>query len=387
MLKTTLGFLAICCILAPLFAQSNSQTLSLEEIINEYIGAYPLTSDNRFKLAAYAELKGRYAASVKTLTLNFGGLGFLNFYEKNCLLRTGNNQVFSLNRNSSHVSDSIEMNRRLSEIFEKIILLGNHNADAEKIEFVDKYLAKKNIEPFEKVFLRHVFIRFGRYNAEKKMIMFHTDWLPERTFSYRGPDDKELVKKHITPLKMVLSENVIRGYYLENNGTVFVENVNRSVFYATGEEYLFNVAAFKLFAQKLFVQSVQYVSRAEAKRLEGISSDAEQSTVITQMITYDSQISGQGTHVAGNMRQSYYAPAAPASKVTTSAQPLYHEYSWIPMMLGIMRSNDINIGDDYVIKYFIDEPYFDRIYQQLTREEKEKVDKYKRLRTGANVAG
>ncbi|MEZ4827875.1 MAG: hypothetical protein R3C61_16550 [Bacteroidia bacterium] len=380
MLKTTLGFLAICLVLAPIFAQSNSQTISLEEIINETLSAYPLTTDNRFKLAAYTELKGRYAASVQTLTLNFGGLGFLNFYQKNCLLRTGNNQVFSLNRNSEHVSDSVEMNRRLEEIFEKIILLGNHNADPEKIEFVDTYLAKKNIEPFEKVFLRHIFIRFGRYNAEKRMIMFHTDWLPERTFSYRGPDDKELVKRHITPLKMVLSENTIRGYYLENDGTVFVENVDRDVFYATGEEYLFNVAAFKLFAQKLFVQSVQYISKAEAKRLETVSDDPSQSTVITQMVTYDSQISDQGKYVAGNMRQSYYAGPSAPQKAATTVQPLYHEYSWIPMMLGIMRSNNINIGDDYVIKYFIDEPYFDRIYQMLTREEKAKVDKYKSAR-------
>ncbi|MEZ4772674.1 MAG: hypothetical protein R3D00_05770 [Bacteroidia bacterium] len=381
MLKTTLGFLAICLLLAPIFAQSNSNTISLEEVINDNVSSYPLTIDNRFKLAAYAELKGRYAASVQTLTLNFGGLGFLNFYEKNCLLRTGNNQVFSLNRHSSHVSDSIEMNRRLTEIFEKIILLGNHNADQEKIEFVDTYLAKKNIEPFEKVFLRHIFIKFGRYNAEKKMVMFHTDWLPERTFSYRGPDDKDLVKKHITPLKIVLSENVIRGYYIENDGTVFVENVDRPVFYATGEEYLFNVAAFKLFAQKLFVQSVQYISRAEAKRLESITSDPEQSNVITQMVTYDSKIEQQGKYVAGNMRQAYYSAPQTSQKAVTPIQPLYHEYSWIPMMLGIMRSNNINIGDDYVIKYFIDEPYFDRIYPQLTREEKAKVDKYKQTRT------
>ena len=47
-------------------------------------------------------------------------------------------------------------------------------------------------------------------------------------------------------------------------------------------------------------------------------------------------------------------------------KPLYDKYNWIPMMLGIMRSNNISIADKDVIEYFIDQPYFPILYDQLT---------------------
>ena len=57
------------------------------------------------------------------------------------------------------------------------------------------------------------------------------------------------------------------------------------------------------------------------------------------------------------------------------------------MMLTILRTHGINIGDVDIIKYFIDEPYFARLYDQLTKEEKEKVDFYKSLRSRLTEAG
>lgn len=382
MLKSTLGFIISCCFLALAYSQPAPRTVTLEEIINQNIGTYALTEDNKFRLAAYAELKGRYAASVQTLSLNFGGLGYLNFYDKNCLLRTGNNQVFSLNRYAYDAPEAEVVNEKLSEMFENIILLGNHGAPMEKILFIDRFLARKNLEPFEKVFIRHILIKYGRYDAEKQMVLFHTDWLPKSARKQSGPGNDKLVKRHVTSLKIMLSENIIRGYYLETGGTVYVENVDRDVFYATGEEYLHNVSAFKLFAQKLFVQSVQYIAEEESRRLE---KNAEDASVVTQMVTYDSEIENQDKYVPGKMRKAYYSGSNGAD--LSAVQPLYHQYSWISMMLVIMRSNNINIGDDYVIKYFIDEPYFDRIYERLTLEERKKVDMYKLKRATRAVAG
>ena len=57
------------------------------------------------------------------------------------------------------------------------------------------------------------------------------------------------------------------------------------------------------------------------------------------------------------------------------------------MMLTIMRTHGVNIGDVDIIKYFIDEPYFPRLYEQLTKEEKEKVDYYKSQKSRLSVAG
>ena len=59
---------------------------------------------------------------------------------------------------------------------------------------------------------------------------------------------------------------------------------------------------------------------------------------------------------------------------------LYQEYDWIPMMLGMLRAQRVNIGDPDIIQYFVDEPYFDRIYRLLTPKEKIKVDAYLRRR-------
>lgn len=373
--KPLLGLFVLCLFFAQSFAQNpGKETLSLEQIINQTLHSYALTSDNQFKLAAYTELKGRYAGSVQTLMLNFGGLGYISFFPKNLLFRTTQNQVFHLNRYETQTANSVILNQQLTNMFEHIILMGNHGADPRHVEFVDKELATKNIEPFDKVFLRHILIKYGRYDSLIQEVSFHTDWLPERTFVYRGPKDEKIVKRHITPLSIKLNEKILRGYYLNNGGTVFVEDVNRNVIFATGEEYDYNVAAFKLFLQKLFVQTVQYLAKTEAKRLEVL---AEGQTVMTEMVTYDSEVKQQDKYVAGAKRKAYFRKTVARPTV----KPLYDHLSWIPMMLSILRLNEINIGRKDVIKYFIDQPYFPKIYEQLIPEEKSAVDAYQKSAT------
>ncbi|MFK7924607.1 MAG: hypothetical protein AB8H47_21805, partial [Bacteroidia bacterium] len=60
----------------------------------------------------------------------------------------------------------------------------------------------------------------------------------------------------------------------------------------------------------------------------------------------------------------------------SKVDPLYHDYNWIPMMLGILRNKHINIADPDIIKYFVGKPYFDRVYDQLNERERKQVDRY-----------
>ena len=69
------------------------------------------------------------------------------------------------------------LNEQLDDMFEKIILLGNAGASQEHVKFVDRSLARKNIEPFEKVYLRHILLKYGKFDLENQEVTFHTDWL------------------------------------------------------------------------------------------------------------------------------------------------------------------------------------------------------------------
>jgi hypothetical protein len=386
MLRKSLCFIWVALSFSLSFAQSSRESSSLEKIINRNIDAYAFTEDNKFRLCAYSELKGRYANSIQTLMLNFGSLGYFSFYQKNCLLRTDNNRVFSLNRNDFNDPGANVMNEQLDKMFEKIILLGNAGASREKILFVDRNLAKKNLEPFEKVYLRHILLKYGRYDSIRQEVTFHTNWLPQKTYQAAHKVSDELVKKHVTPLSVKLDTKIIRGYYLKSGGTVYIENVKRDVYFATGEQYDYNVSAFKLFVQKLFVQSIQYIAKIETSRLEKVAENDENSEVIDEVLTYDSPIKDPSRYVAGKQRKAYFQHQNKA-ETANPVQSLYHHYSWIPMMLTIMRTHGINIGDVDVVKYFIDEPYFPRLYELLTREEKDKVDLYRSRRIRLSAAG
>ncbi|MEZ4776835.1 MAG: hypothetical protein R3D00_26910 [Bacteroidia bacterium] len=369
-------------------AQNDGAFSSFEDIINHYLVDHNLSPDNLFRLATYTEMKGEYSDQYKAITLDFGSLGSLAIYEKNYLLRTHPNHVYHLDRENEPGPQAEIMNKNLSGLFEKIILLSNHGAEDQLVRFVDENLSRKNIEPFDKVFLRHILLRYGKFNPELRQVEFHTDWLPGNTYEYQGPNDAQTVRKPIEPMKIKLDEEIVRGYYLWSGGTVYVENVARDVKYATGEEYAYNVAAFKLFVQKLFVQTTQFVVDNEKQRLQELEN---QSPVIADVVTKRevrpmvamapspseqmrtrsiSPETAESRNVAGYVRPG--APAAPLNPVA----PLYSELSWIPMMLGILRANGVNIGEKDLIKYFINQPYFPKLYEQLTREERERVDRY-----------
>ena len=358
----------LSCSLSLIFAQAPSKkNATLEEIINKFIGPYSLTPDNQFKLAAYAELKGKFSNSTQTLMLNFGKLGYMSFFPRNCLFRTTNNGVFHLNKYEVNSPTEGNINESLTNMFEKIILLGNHGQDEEHINFVDKHLAKKNIEPFDKIFLRHILVKYGKYDPIMQQVNFHTKDIPSQKFN--NLEEEQLVKKYRTSLSIKLEKGILRGYYLEAGGTVYVEDVNRKIIYATGEEYDYNVTAFKVFLQKLFVQSAQYIVQKEADRLESME---EKESIVTQMVTYTSSIDQPSAYAVGSARKTN------AKKKTKSAiAPLYHEYSWVGMMLAIMRSHKIDPGDPEVIKYFVHTEYFPKLYEQLTLAEKARVDDYK----------
>lgn len=347
----------------------------LENLINDQITGYALSFDNQFKLAAYTELKGDYSPEFNTLTLDFGSLGQVAFYRNNLLFKTGN-QVYHLNRGENGTVGAAAIDLKLSELFEQILLLGNQDADPRHVYFVDQHLARKNIEPFDKLFLRHILITYGRYVPEQGYVEFHTEWLPGTTYSYRDPHDSVLVRKPISPLKIRLDAQILRGYYIRAGGTVYVENVNREVDYATGESYSYNVAAFKLFVQKLFVQSVQYVVQAESQRL---GRQAQPVTFVPGHLPASELAAPSSTFLADQGRPAPVTTIRPRvvqAAAPSPVAPLYHRYSWIPMMLSILRAQRINIGDPDVICYFVNEPYFERIYAQLTAEERLRVDAY-----------
>ncbi|RMG62951.1 MAG: hypothetical protein D6722_18080 [Bacteroidetes bacterium] len=377
-MKHFLLFLGLLSLLSTRPAGAQTVYNDLESLINDQISSYSLSFDNQFKLAAYTELKGDYSPEFNTLTLDFGALGQVAFYRNNLLFKTGN-QVYHLNRGENGTVGAAAIDVKLEELFEQILLLGNQNADPRHIYFVDQHLARKNIEPFDKIFLRHILIAYGRYRPEEGYVEFHTDWLPGSTFEYRSPHDSSLVRKPISPLRIRLDPQILRGYYIRAGGTVYVENVDREVEYATGEIYSYNVAAFKLFLQKIFVQSVQYVVQEETQRL---GQQGRTVAFVPHNLPATELAPPAPTFYADQGRPEAVHTIRPRPRVTISAKtaaavaPLYHPYSWIPMMLNILRNQKINIGDPDVICYFVDAPYFERIYAQLTDEERMRVDAY-----------
>lgn len=347
-----------------LIASDPRPELQWEEIINHHIHAYGLAEDIEFKLAAYTELKGQYTSTHKQLHLDFGSLGSLTFYEQNCILKSGGN-IYHLNREKFDASQVSFVNEKISEMFELIPLLGNHGADDELVEFVDKNLAKKNIEPFDKLFIRHILIRHGKFDKNRGIVDFHTNYLPEYKV-FNTKKGEQIIKRYKTPLKIRLDNQTLRGYYIRAGGTVYVEDVRRPVSFATSEEYTHNVTAFKVFVQKLLVQSVQYISHAETARI----SKKPQTFEVGK--TSGSSSKAESPFFA-SQGSSSKRKALPGEDQVKGA--LYSPDNWMIMMLGMLRSQKINIGDRQILPYFLNQPYFSSIYELLTPAEKEMVNK------------
>lgn len=380
MMKKSFFFLLLflySTLLHPVFAYNNPKGSQIEPLINSYLSSYAFSPDNLFKLAVYTEMKGDFEVSSRSIRLRFGDLGEISFFPNNCLFRTGS-QVFSLSRRGNNsLSEVAAMNRALFLMFENISLLANNDADPALVAFVDESLARKNIEPFNKIFVRHILVNYGKYDGKRRQVEFHTDWLPEQAVAELTKQEERLVKKYRTPLMIRLDDTFLRGYYIYSGGTVYVEDVDREVKYATGEEFDPNVTAFKVFSQKLFVQSAQYVSTNETKRLANyerqmlVVENLDDGTVAFSTKAFLPTETALGSLAEGAARRQSTKTASKSLKV----KPLYHEYNWIGMMLGVLREQRISIADPEILAFLVDKPYFERIYQQLTPEERTAVDR------------
>lgn len=368
-----------------LFSQSQAPHVStFETLINERLEGYPLRADNKFRIASYCELKGKFEHKSDALIIDFGSYGSITFYEKNFILRTTRNGVFHMDRGRNSSDQVLAMNEALQAIFAQIMLLSNHEKDPDLVTFIDEHLSRKNIEPFYKIFVRHILIKYGRYNPTLKVVEFKTEWLPDQFYDYKEPGDRQLVRKTISPLRLKLDEKILRGYYVRAGGTVYIENVKRKVNYASGEEYSPNITAFKVFAQRLFVQTTQYITTAEKRRIESIKqapaqvlyAQASKRPVPVGYGKRRNQMNSMAYSFGGsNKLPANYTGSKKRNSFYTNIKPLYHAENWIPMMLGIMRAKKIDISDREVLKYFKSQPYFPDLYKQLTDKEKQAVDK------------
>lgn len=358
--------LLILCLSSPILADSDN----LEALINERFSDIPLTPDNRHRLAAWSELKGDYSESSNTLTLIFGEIAKLEVYQNNFLLRLGNNRVFHLDRRRTHPRDVHTMNESLRAVFEQISLLANHNADPALVYFVDEHLAKKNLEPFAKLYLRHILIKFGRFNPALQMVEFKTDWLPVRSYEYEVPGENGavMVRKPIDPLIIKLDEATVRGYYLRSGGTVYVEDVERDVFYATGSDYSPNVSAFKIFLQQLFTQTTNYVVKEEEKRIQTYRLKPVEETMPDFYQNTSSVASAESTRSLGPSRGEAPGPSY------TGVKPLYTRQDWMSKMLGLLRLQNA-VNDPDVAEFLMSQPFFDQLYLHFSREEKAYYDR------------
>ncbi|MDP5170156.1 MAG: hypothetical protein NWR72_07915 [Bacteroidia bacterium] len=340
------------------FAADPPRERMWEYLINERVMEYPLRTENLFRLAVYTELKGNYVPVQDALSLEFGSLGNLQFFSGHCLMKTTDGQVFSVKRGSGPSVQSESLDASLDRLFDQMPLLNDASANPLVVAQVDAYLSRKNLEPFDKLFLRHLLVHYGRYNAELDYVEFHSDWLAESNTAVQG------FKNLDVPLKIRLDSRILRGYYLNSGGTVYVEDVPRTVAYATGEEYGENVTAFKVFMEKLLVRSVQYVVQQDNSRQPVAALDRPSAPLPS------------GYAVAAANR-----PTASSNDGTTiEIEPLYTPERWMNLMLGVLRARNINIGDGDVIRYFVDQSYFDDLYALMLPEEKTRAQAYFRSR-------
>ncbi|MEM9985761.1 MAG: hypothetical protein AAF804_11790, partial [Bacteroidota bacterium] len=312
---------------------------NMEAFINDHVHGYALEADNLFRLSAYTELRAtnRQGGEVR---LDFEGLGSVSFYQHNFLLRTPDRRIFHFNHGQAPQANVQEIvNDALDQMFEHIPLFSNGSASPAHIAFVDEQLSRKTLDPFHKVFLRYLFLHFGRFDSAKSYVEFHSSWLPQDGKLARQGDRKNL--------GLQLSGKYLRGYYLNSGARVYLDDAKRDISYATGELANPNVAAFKLFLQELMSQSASYLLWQQRMKPQ------VKLKVVARTV-------GPG----------------PSGK-SLSKEPLYHEYNWIPMMLGMLRANEVSFGDPEIVCYFVDKPYFNRIYQQLTVEEQQEVDQYR----------
>lgn len=309
---------------------------SIAEVINKHLDGYGFSSDNLLRLAVYTELKGQYQAAHRQILLDFGDIGKISFYEDNCLIRAGG-ATLNLNKDGNIHTD--QANEVVGELLEKLMLFSNHQADEAHIRSVDRMLLRKNIEPFHKIFTRHVLLRYGKYQAADSSILFHTDYIKP------GDDvNANLIQKHKTPLRLILNKDGLRGYYLRTGGEVYVNDSKQKLWYATSEATQYNnITAYKLFIQSLLTETIPYVSQEETYRQRSIR------------------------HIEDAMH---------AADVKISAPSRYQKDEWIGQMLHTLRTNGVSPTEPYILKHLSRQAYFSKVYEQMTDEEQDAADAY-----------
>lgn len=355
----------LLCFARPALGNELETPFPFEAMINQYLGAYALSEDNLFRLAAYAELRGQYAQEQRSLTLAFGGLGRITFYDRNCLLRSGTYSVFHLDAHRVNEEQARAMNRELDRLFEQVLLLSNRGADTVLIRLADRFLARKNLDAFDKLFLRHLLIRFGRLDPSGTRIELDTQWLPDQVYEQLDPASKELMRKPIEPMRIRLEDKFVRGYSIRTGGTVYIEDVRRSVRYASGEEVSPNVTAFKAFMQRLFSQTTQYLlaepRQAPPQRDELLRPDDSQVPPLQAVLM--------------PLPPRPMAAAAPV-EIPPMPQHPYHPDAWAPMMLNLLRARGIRPSDREILRYLASSPHFPLLYRFMTPAEQRETDRY-----------
>lgn len=331
--------LLLLSLLPVLLLAQTGPSPGMETFINQHVQRYAVSPTNRLRVSAFTELRGRPAHQGGGLQVDFGQLGQLTFYQRNCLLLTSEGGVHHIALGEAPANKAQALDQALNQIFEQMLLLSNGPADSAMVAFVDAQLARKTLDPFHKIYARYLMLHHGRYDPAAQTVVVRSEWLGQdaltRRNQHQGADN---------PLTLRLTREELRGFYHRTQGEVFVHDADRPVAYATGEATHPNVGPFKTFLQKMMSTLPALPDLHARVRREGLS------------MTFGS--SGEG-------------PA-------TTIEPMYHEYSWIPMMLGLLRARDLNFGDPDIVCYFVDQPYFARIYDQLTAEERSAVDAYLR---------
>lgn len=349
---------------------------SVESLINRYLRAYPFTPENTFRLGVYLEMKGQYDEAAHAMTVNFGQLATLTFYPQSCLLRAGRFGIYSLDQQGNRPVDIEAMNQALSAVFEQIFLMGNAGTNRNLVRLVDQYLIRKNLAPFDKILLRHLLTRYGRYDSIYNRVELRTEWFPEAPLRYRDQAARQAREQDFSPLYLKLDKGVVRGYFLRAGGTVYVEDVEREVLFATGEIQTPSTQAFRTFVQQLFVQTTLYLVRAEEKRMAML----ELSTRLPDRFSAGELPVLADNEIAVGPRGGEMLPRPEGYRVRAMADTMaqeYHPFHWVPMMLGMLRDRNVSIADPDVLPYFIDAPYFDFLYGLLTPHEQEAVDRYR----------
>lgn len=332
---------------------SNNERAPVERLINEIVYAYNIDEKNLTRLAAYTELKGVYTRETGHLQVHFGSYGTLQFFKASCLLKTYDG-YYTLSPEEQDTSKLFSFNRALFNLLESIPLLSNQYASPNHVAFVDRCLSRKSLAAFDKLYVRHILIKYGKF--DQGQVSFQDNWLPEHIFVEVDQDTRALKRKGSRRLKLTLTEKELRGYYLDIGAEVYARDANRKVIYASGEILPKNIGPLNLFVQHLYIQTAQFITKdkPEIGRMEKRD---------TPILAVAPKTNFSVTDHPGLQHRSL-------KEIKLNNHP-YQMHSWIPTMLGLLRYHDIEFHDPDVANILISHPSFDVMLDFMTTEEQE----------------